>query len=469
MDEHDDRAIALSMAQAVEADAELIAALIREDEQAKRDFEFAMQLDEDSDATPETDDDVIHGGLDEETYRTLHAFNVVVQPTENTEVEMELGSEENHDAMSGGEEDETDDENNPDEDLKGDADNQSDYIASQEDVSQMDEDEIQAEEIQPEETQTEETQGERDADEHPGTAQVTSPAPSELHVETKECLYCSDELPKDEVYEAPCSHGMCQPCLIRSIQTAMKDESIFPPKCCGQAIPVDNTNAFITEDLLTEYDNKREEFETTNRTYCSDKTCSAFIPTRFIEAGIAQCTRCEGRTCLNCLSESHEGTCTDDPESQRVIRLAEEKGWRRCEQCKNMVELEHGCFHICKRIKHSLINLLFRASSDHCFDIACRCDYQFCYLCGKQWKTCNCPQWNEEHLMARAPAPAAAQLAQPVQPVQCRHRDYTRFDRVRCQEACDDCEEWTRRYIMCCPDCNLEICLPCLLARRHQL
>ncbi|KAG7407110.1 hypothetical protein Forpe1208_v012853 [Fusarium oxysporum f. sp. rapae] len=319
MDEHDDRAIALSMAQAVEADAELIAALIREDEQAKRDFEFAMQLDEDSDATPETDDDVIHGGLDEETYRTLHAFNVVVQPTENTEVEMELGSEENHDAMSGGEEDETDDENNPDEDLKGDADNQSDYIASQEDVSQMDEDEIQAEEIQPEETQTEETQGERDADEHPGTAQVTSPAPSELHVETKECLYCSDELPKDEVYEAPCSHGMCQPCLIRSIQTAMKDESIFPPKCCGQAIPVDNTNAFITEDLLTEYDNKREEFETTNRTYCSDKTCSAFIPTRFIEAGIAQCTRCEGRTCLNCLSESHEGTCTDDPESQRHV------------------------------------------------------------------------------------------------------------------------------------------------------
>ncbi|PNP86146.1 hypothetical protein FNYG_00374 [Fusarium nygamai] len=107
----------------------------------------------------------------------------------------------------------------------------------------------------------------------------------------------------------------------------MKDESIFPPKCCGQAIPVDTTNAFITEELLTEYDNKREEFATTKRTYCSDRTCSAFIPTRSIVDGIGRCTHCEKKTCLNCLSEAHEGTCTDDPESQRVIRLAEEKGW----------------------------------------------------------------------------------------------------------------------------------------------
>ncbi|KAF5564116.1 arylsulfatase [Fusarium phyllophilum] len=403
MDEHHDHAIALSIAQAVEADAELIAALIREDEQARRDHEFAMQLEEDSDATPETDDDGDHVGLDDETYHTLHAFNVAVQPSENTEVEMELSDEEDHDDMSFGEEDETECGSNPDEDFEGDADDQSDCTASQEDFSYMDEDEIQAEETQPDETQTEDaekTNEERDADEHPGTA---------------------DQFPKDEVYDAPCSHGMCQPCLIRSIQTAMKDESIFPPKCCGQAIPVDNTNAFITEDLLTEYDNKREEFETTKRTYCSDKACSAFIPTRLIEDGIARCTRCEKRTCLNCLSEAHEGTCTDDPESQRVIRLAEEKGWRRCEQCKNMVELDHGCFHI-----------------------SCRCSYQFCYRCDEKWKTCDCPQWDEEQLMARraaiaaaaaAPAPAPAAAQRQYHP--CRHQGYVRTNALFNYEAED--------------------------------
>ncbi|KAF5572420.1 e3 ubiquitin ligase ARI10 [Fusarium pseudocircinatum] len=170
----------------------------------------------------------------------------------------------------------------------------------------------------------------------------------------------------------------------------MKDESIFPPKCCGQAIPVDATNVYITGELLAEFEDKREEFATAKRTYCSDRTCSAFIPTRSIDDGIGRCTHCEKKTCLNCLSEAHEGTCTDDPESQRVIRLAEEKGWRRCEQCENMVELDHGCFHI-----------------------SCRCSYQFCYRCGEKWKTCDCPQWDEEQLMARraaanaaAPAPA---------------------------------------------------------------
>ncbi|CVK96354.1 uncharacterized protein FPRN_12307 [Fusarium proliferatum] len=433
MDEPDDHAIALSIAQAVEADAELIAALIREDEQARRDHEFAMQLEEDSDATPETDDEVDPGGLDDEAYHTLHAFNVAVQPTANTEVEMELCDEGDHDDMSFDEGDETECGSNPDDDFEGDADNQSDCTASQEDVSYMDEDETQAKDIQIDGTQTEDAEGskeERDADEHPETA---------------------DHFPKDEVYEAPCSHGMCQPCLIRSIQTAMNDESLFPPKCCGQAIPANATNVFITGELLAEFEDKREEFATAKRTYCSDRTCSAFIPTRFIESGIARCTRCEKKTCLNCLSEAHEGTCTDDPESQRVIRLAEEKGWQRCEQCKNMVELDHGCFHI-----------------------SCRCGYQFCYHCGKRWKTCDCPQWDEEQLMARAAAanataqaPAAVRQAQPVQRVRCDHGDYVRFNRERREEQCDDCMEMMWHFILCCPNCDLELCLPCLLARRH--
>lgn len=281
---------------------------------------------------------------------------------------------------------------------------------------------------------------------------------------------------------------MCQPCLIRSIHTAMKEESLFPPKCCGQVIPVDNTNAFITEELLTEYENKRDEFETANRTYCNDRACSAFIPLSSIHAGIAHCTRCEKRTCLNCLSEAHEGACTDDPESQRVVRLAEEEGWRRCEQCKNIVELTYGCFHICKFIDHVVSHSAFAPyiSNRLCDDIACRCGHQFCYLCGRQWRTCNCPQWNERNLWAqggeiaaaaaaqvraraRARARAPAPAARPVQPAGCRHRSYRPFDRVDGQDECDDCGTEMPQYILSCPECELVLCLRCLETRRRQL
>ncbi|KAF4957993.1 hypothetical protein FGADI_2823 [Fusarium gaditjirri] len=400
MDEPNDHAIALSMAQAVEADAELIATLIREEEQARRDFEFAMQLEQNPDAILEAGDGADYAGLDDETYRTLQAFNVAAQQGESTGVEAEPSHEETHDCIN------------------VDTEDKSNREASQDGIFHMDEVEVQVENIQPDGTQEEQNAGE-----HPETAQVTSSAPPELQVETKECLYCSEEFPENEVFEAPCSHRMCQPCLIRSVQTAIKDESLFPPKCCGQAIPLDTTNTFIPEDLLTECDNKREEFETADRTYCSEKACSAFIPLRSIEDGVACCTRCEKRTCINCLSETHEGTCIDDPESQRVVRLAEENGWRSCRGCKNMFELTHGCFHI-----------------------SCRCGHQFCYLCGRQWKTCNCPQWDEPRLMARAGelvaavrAPAPAPVAQPVQPVGCLHRNYGLFDRVEGQDECDNC------------------------------
>ncbi|KAI1035811.1 hypothetical protein LB505_003788 [Fusarium chuoi] len=181
MDEPNDYAIALSIAQAVEADAELIAALVREDEQARRDHEFAMQLEEDSDATPETDDEFDPGGLDDEAYHTLHAFNVAVQhavnvasqPTANTGVEMELCDGGDHDDMNFDEEDETECGSNPGDDFEGDADNQSDCTARPEDVSYMDEDEIQAKDIQIDRTQTEDAESskeERDADEHPEAA-----------------------------------------------------------------------------------------------------------------------------------------------------------------------------------------------------------------------------------------------------------------------------------------------------------
>lgn len=472
MDDPNDHAIALSIAQAVEADAELIATFIREEEQARRDFELARQLEQNPNAILEEGGGVDHGGLDDETYRTLQAFNIAVQQEESTAVEAEPTHEETHEAPSVAGGDETDDGSTINDDPQVDAEDQSNCEASQDDVFHMDEVGIQAEDSQIDGIQPEDTQEERDADEHTGTAQAASLAPPDLHVETKECLYCTDKLPIDMVFEAPCAHAMCQPCLIRRIQAAMKDESLFPPKCCGQAIPMDTTNTFIPEDLLTEYESKREEFETTKRTYCSDRTCSAFIPLSYIHAGIARCTRCEKGTCLNCLSEAHEGTCADDSESQRVVRLAEENGWRRCEQCKIMVELTHGCFHICKSIDHTVSHLAFAPyiSNHLCDDIACRCGHQFCYLCGRQWKTCNCPQWNERHLLGRAgelAAIVAPVQAAPVGALGCRHRNYRPFDRVEGQDECDDCGTEMRQYILSCPECDLVLCRRCLETRRR--
>ncbi|KAF5555402.1 e3 ubiquitin ligase ARI10 [Fusarium mexicanum] len=255
MAESNDHKIALSIAQAVETDATLIATLIREEEQAERDLEFARQLEHNPDAVAEADNAVNHVGLDDEAYHTLRAFNVAVPGTDNEEVEMELSHEdheENHDATS------------------VDAKDQNNGETSQDDMFPAEEVGTHPKDVQVDEAQLEDAQEEQSADEHSGTAQAACLAPPEPHARTKECLFCTEEFPEGDVFEAPCSHVMCKPCLTRCIETSMRNEYLFPPKCCGQAIPVNATNVFITEDLLSEYDNKREEFATKKRTYCSD-------------------------------------------------------------------------------------------------------------------------------------------------------------------------------------------------------
>ncbi|KAK2475117.1 hypothetical protein H9L39_12710 [Fusarium oxysporum f. sp. albedinis] len=142
MDEPNDHAIALSMTQAVEADAELIATLIREEEQARRDFELARQLEQNPDAIPEAGDGADHSGLDDETYRTLQAFNVAAQQGESTGVEAELRHEETHEASSVAGGDGTGVESATGDDSQSDADNQSYDTAPRDDVSQRDEGEI---------------------------------------------------------------------------------------------------------------------------------------------------------------------------------------------------------------------------------------------------------------------------------------------------------------------------------------
>uniref|UniRef100_M4D7S6 RING-type domain-containing protein n=1 Tax=Brassica campestris TaxID=3711 RepID=M4D7S6_BRACM len=58
-------------------------------------------------------------------------------------------------------------------------------------------------------------------------------------------------------------------------------------------------------------------------------------------------------------------------------RLARYKRWRRCQQCRVMVELAQGCNHM-----------------------TCRCGHEFCYCCGGEYRegqqSCTCDFWDDE-------------------------------------------------------------------------
>ena len=214
--------------------------------------------------------------------------------------------------------------------------------------------------------------------------------------ESRECVACGDSFPPSELFRSPCSHESCRECIVYLLQASFHDESLFPPRCCGQYIPI-KTGQWFSRELVDQFNEKKLEYDTPDRTYCSVPTCSTFIPPAFITNEVATCPKCKWNTCRHCKAGYHAGVCKEDASAQLLLKLAAENGWQSCNACRRLVELNFGCYHISKSRFPLLESFPISNESE-----ACLCGAQFCYLCGVPWKNCNCPQWEEDRLIQRA-------------------------------------------------------------------
>lgn len=163
-----------------------------------------------------------------------------------------------------------------------------------------------------------------------------------------QCVSCLEHHEFDDVTEAPCAHDYCRRCLQELFARSLTDESLFPPRCCGQSIPAEANRMFLSPHLMGEYQAKKLEVDTPNRTYCHQPHCSAFIPPYYIRDNVARCARCKEKTCVICKGASHKSDCPEDPAMKMLLQQAAENGWQRCHACHRLVELNFGCFHISK-------------------------------------------------------------------------------------------------------------------------
>lgn len=147
--------------------------------------------------------------------------------------------------------------------------------------------------------------------------------------------------------ESPCSHIYCHGCVTDLFKCAMVDESLFPPRCCNQKMPLETTEDFLPAELLKKYQEKELEHSTSNRTYCYIPTCLASIPPQCIQNDVATCEICHCKTCAIYMGPSHEDEeCPEEMEMEDFLNAAAEKKWQRCYSCRRMVELTMGCNHI---------------------------------------------------------------------------------------------------------------------------
>ncbi|KAI5265912.1 hypothetical protein E4T47_08404 [Aureobasidium subglaciale] len=212
------------------------------------------------------------------------------------------------------------------------------------------------------------------------------------------CTGCESKFTRHQSYEAPCNHFYCMECLANFFEYTINDESLYPPKCCGQEIPFEGMKTLLDNKLITRYAKKMVEYDTeaTKRTYCSGSACKEFVPVSSILDEVAICHTCGKRTCTICKAAAHRGDCPKYEDTQSLLSLARTEGWQRCynTKCHRVVALTTGCNHI-----------------------TCVCGAQFCYVCGTRWRTCDCPRWNESWLVDGGDRPrhAGHRLFQPLQ------------------------------------------------------
>ncbi|KAI9884549.1 MAG: RNA binding protein snu13 [Watsoniomyces obsoletus] len=101
---------------------------------------------------------------------------------------------------------------------------------------------------------------------------------SSISPQEEECVACMERKPSFEIFKAPCSHIYCHRCLIRLFEDAQTDDSLFPPKCCRQQIPLSSVSGIIGGELTSRTEYKTIELETVDRTYCAHRPqCGVFI------------------------------------------------------------------------------------------------------------------------------------------------------------------------------------------------
>lgn len=167
------------------------------------------------------------------------------------------------------------------------------------------------------------------------------------------CSACMERYPRFDLVELTCKregdslcHCYCRGCLIDLFKTSLTDTTLFPPRCCGQRIPLFSGAHFFSPELIKQYEEKEAELATPNPVYCSNRFCASFIRSHNMTADVATCTACDSKTCTVCRNPSHKGLFPEDPTVQLLMDVAGEKKWQRCYNCRTMVELLVGCYHM---------------------------------------------------------------------------------------------------------------------------
>lgn len=198
---------------------------------------------------------------------------------------------------------------------------------------------------------------------------VSYPVDGEKSVDN--CSICCEDKPSPMMITMKCSHKFCSQCM-RTYVDGKVQTSQVPIRCpqlkCKYHVSPAECKFFLP---LASYESLERVLGEANihsdKIYCPFPNCSVLLdPQECLSARASsssqsensciECPACQRFICLECGVPWHSSlTCEeyqDLPAEERdaaditLHRLAANKRWRRCQQCRRMIELAQGCHHM---------------------------------------------------------------------------------------------------------------------------
>ncbi|PKX99530.1 BRcat and Rcat domain-containing protein [Aspergillus novofumigatus IBT 16806] len=243
---------------------------------------------------------------------------------------------------------------------------------------------------------------------------------------------------------------------------------------------------FLKSNLIEQYEKKKIEFKTPNRTYCYYSECDAFINTSHINGEVATCPSCGHITYTNCKGRAHMGDYLNNTAMQQLLATAQENRWQRCYSCWRMVELDHGCNHIMFDERRLLARAYQLIDRDGDQPLAAkpppdinepRLEGHLAMETNKfhiESQEAQPEQADEEsHAAPEASASPSSQtprdilVARTIQELRENHECmHDRWKYIRGPHRCEECSYYLREYIFECRQCRIQACNRC---RRNRL
>lgn len=199
---------------------------------------------------------------------------------------------------------------------------------------------------------------------------VSLPVEGERAVQN--CSICCEDKPSQMMITMKCSHKFCSHCMKTYVDGKVQSSQV-PIRCpgdrCKYYISPSECESFLSVNSYEYLERALSEAKVpdSERMYCPYPNCSVLLNPRNCLSSRAssssqsdnscfECPACQRYICVECAvpwhssmsCEEYQNLPLDERDAADVTlhRLALNERWRRCQQCRRMIELAHGCYHM---------------------------------------------------------------------------------------------------------------------------